>query len=66
VLNRSFLLALGAACALSVTACSVPAGGQSAESTGGRIKVAMLLPPRSGLSPFSDDALKLSRFYNSY
>lgn len=62
MLNRSFLLALGAACALSLTACSVPAGGQSAESTGGRIKVAMLLPPRSGLSPFSDDAFKLSRW----
>ncbi|MFP1917725.1 ABC transporter substrate-binding protein [Lonsdalea quercina] len=27
-----------------------------------RIRVAMLLPPRSGLSPFSDDAFKLSRW----
>ncbi|HWS35635.1 MAG TPA: ABC transporter substrate-binding protein [Actinoplanes sp.] len=27
-----------------------------------RISVAMLLPPRSGLSPFSDDAFKLSRW----
>lgn len=28
----------------------------------GRIKVAMMQPPRSGLSPFSDDAFKLSRW----
>ncbi|TDB80752.1 ABC transporter substrate-binding protein [Micromonospora sp. KC721] len=27
----------------------------------GRLRVVMLLPPRSGLSPFSDDAFKLSR-----
>jgi peptide/nickel transport system substrate-binding protein len=62
VLNRSLFLALGAAGALSLAACSVPAGGQSADSTAGRIKVAMLQPPRSGLSPFSDDAFKLSRW----
>ncbi|MFI6739938.1 ABC transporter substrate-binding protein [Nonomuraea sp. NPDC050451] len=43
---------------LSLSACSAPAGGQST----GRIKVAMLQPPRSGLSPFSDDAFKLSRW----
>ncbi|WP_080792571.1 ABC transporter substrate-binding protein [Corynebacterium pacaense] len=39
--------------------------GTSAPSEGtgdGRISVAMLLPPRSGLSPFSDDAFKLSRW----
>lgn len=60
--NRSFFLALGAACTLSLAACSAPTGGQSADSTGGRIKVAMLQPPRSGLSPFSDDAFKLSRW----
>jgi peptide/nickel transport system substrate-binding protein len=35
-----------------------PAGGTS----DGRIKVAMMQPPRSGLSPFSDDAFKLSRW----
>ena len=28
----------------------------------GRIKLAMLQPPRSGLSPLSDDAFKLSRW----
>jgi peptide/nickel transport system substrate-binding protein len=31
------------------------------DATGGRLRVAMLLPPRFGLSPFSDDAFKLSR-----
>ncbi|WP_199443104.1 ABC transporter substrate-binding protein [Umezawaea beigongshangensis] len=31
-------------------------------SSGGRIRVAMLQPPRSGLSPLSDDAFKLSRW----
>ncbi|WP_327343410.1 ABC transporter substrate-binding protein [Streptomyces europaeiscabiei] len=35
-------------------------GGASGE--GGRIRVAMMLPPRSGLSPLSDDAFKLSRW----
>jgi peptide/nickel transport system substrate-binding protein len=39
-------------------------GGQVAESGdgAGRIKLAMLQPPRSGLSPLSDDAFKLSRW----
>ncbi|MHC5558850.1 ABC transporter substrate-binding protein [Kocuria sp. U4B] len=36
------------------------AGGDG--GTGGRIEVAMLQPPRSGLSPLSDDAFKLSRW----
>ncbi|WP_030231865.1 MULTISPECIES: ABC transporter substrate-binding protein [unclassified Streptomyces] len=31
-------------------------------SGGKRVRVAMLLPPRSGLSPLSDDAFKLSRW----
>ncbi|RZT16867.1 peptide/nickel transport system substrate-binding protein [Kribbella sp. VKM Ac-2569] len=35
-----------------------PAAGR----TDGRIAVAMMQPPRSGLSPFSDDAFKLSRW----
>ncbi|NAZ83941.1 ABC transporter substrate-binding protein, partial [Kineococcus sp. R8] len=35
-----------------------PAAGGSAD----RVSVAMLLPPRSGLTPFSDDAFKLSRW----
>ncbi|WP_350275590.1 ABC transporter substrate-binding protein [Kribbella sp. HUAS MG21] len=33
-----------------------------AGTTDGRIAVAMMQPPRSGLSPFSDDAFKLSRW----
>ncbi|MFT4124649.1 MAG: ABC transporter substrate-binding protein [Gordonia sp. (in: high G+C Gram-positive bacteria)] len=32
------------------------------ESDDDRIRVAMLLPPRSAMSPFSDDAFKLSRW----
>ena len=32
------------------------------EATQDRIKLAMLLPPRSGLTPLSDDAFKLSRW----
>ncbi|TDC85429.1 ABC transporter substrate-binding protein [Micromonospora sp. KC606] len=41
------------------TGCS---GGSAAGENGGdRLRVAMLQPPRSGLSPFSDDAFKLSR-----
>lgn len=52
------------AASLVLTACF--SGGGSASSTGGggdaRISVAMLQPPRSGLSPLSDDATKLSRW----
>jgi len=45
-----------------LTACfseSAPAGGAGTDE---RISVAMLQPPRSGLSPLSDDAFKLSRW----
>ncbi|MEU0028354.1 ABC transporter substrate-binding protein [Streptomyces sp. NPDC006335] len=38
------------------------AGGGGAEEHGGRLRVAMMQPPRSGLSPLSDDAFKLSRW----
>ncbi|MEU5220459.1 ABC transporter substrate-binding protein [Streptomyces sp. NPDC020807] len=43
------------------------AGGSGSASDGangadGRIRVAMMQPPRSGLSPLSDDAFKLSRW----
>ncbi|MCX4856753.1 ABC transporter substrate-binding protein [Streptomyces canus] len=34
----------------------------SAGGDGKRLRVAMMLPPRSGLSPLSDDAFKLSRW----
>ncbi|MCH1866248.1 ABC transporter substrate-binding protein [Nocardioides sp. CFH 31398] len=45
-----------------LTACF--AGGQSGSEGAGddRIRLAMLQPPRSGLSPLSDDAFKLSRW----
>ncbi|WP_432575016.1 ABC transporter substrate-binding protein [Kineococcus sp. SYSU DK005] len=54
--------------AVLLTGCfSSPEGGGSggATATGGggdRVSVAMLQPPRSGLTPFSDDAFKLSRW----
>ncbi|MFF6953770.1 ABC transporter substrate-binding protein [Streptomyces iakyrus] len=57
------LAALTAASAL-LTGCF--AGGQAATDDSGaggkRIRVAMMLPPRSALSPLSDDAFKLSRW----
>lgn len=49
------LLAVPAVAALS--AC-----GSGSVTDDGRISLAMLQPPRSGLSPFSDDAFKLSRW----
>lgn len=57
--RRQVLALLGAgAAAGAVAACS---GGSSA-SGDGRIRLAMLQPPRSGLNPLSDDAFKLSRW----
>ncbi|WP_338783321.1 ABC transporter substrate-binding protein [Streptomyces sp. DG1A-41] len=57
------LTAVTAASAL-LTGCF--SGGQSATDDSGaggkRIRVAMMQPPRSGLSPLSDDAFKLSRW----
>ncbi|MGA9870847.1 MAG: ABC transporter substrate-binding protein [Rhodococcus sp. (in: high G+C Gram-positive bacteria)] len=51
--------AVGAVGVLVLTSCfSSPASEDSDE----RARVAMLLPPRSGLSQFSDDAFKLSRW----
>ncbi|MFJ9822802.1 ABC transporter substrate-binding protein [Streptomyces sp. NPDC101160] len=38
------------------------AAGDRAGNGDGRIRVAMMQPPRSGLSPLSDDAFKLSRW----
>lgn len=54
------LLGVGAA-AGAVAACS-GRSGPSGSSANGRIRLAMLQPPRSGLSPLSDDAFKLSRW----
>ncbi|MEQ4498483.1 ABC transporter substrate-binding protein, partial [Nocardioides kribbensis] len=58
-------LAAAAVLLASVTACGGAPGAQDAGGGGGaddRIRLAMLQPPRSGLSPLSDDAFKLSRW----
>jgi peptide/nickel transport system substrate-binding protein len=63
VLKRRTLLAAmaGAPLLMGLSACA--GGSQTASSeTSGRIKLAMLQPPRSALTPFSDDAFKLSRW----
>ncbi|KQS71514.1 ABC transporter substrate-binding protein [Modestobacter sp. Leaf380] len=49
--------------ALLLTGCFSGSTGSDAASAGdGRVSLAMLQPPRSGLSPLSDDAFKLSRW----
>ncbi|MFN3925368.1 MAG: ABC transporter substrate-binding protein, partial [Pseudarthrobacter sp.] len=50
--------------ATSLTGCFAAGNDQAAGpgTDSGRIKLAMLQPPRSGLSPLSDDAFKLSRW----
>ncbi|TXS53703.1 ABC transporter substrate-binding protein [Streptomyces sp. uw30] len=53
--------ALTAASAL-LTGCFAGAQSTDAGADGRRVRVAMLQPPRSGLSPLSDDAFKLSRW----
>jgi peptide/nickel transport system substrate-binding protein len=62
--HRVLLSAAGlAASALLLTGCFASGAGDATDPAGGgRIKLAMLQPPRSGLSPFSDDAFKLSRW----
>ncbi|WP_460668059.1 ABC transporter substrate-binding protein [Kocuria himachalensis] len=60
-------LGLAAVSLLLLTGCFAESSGTaSAEGTGGttdaRIRAAMMQPPRSALSPFSDDAFKLSRW----
>ncbi|MGM8876768.1 ABC transporter substrate-binding protein [Enterobacter hormaechei subsp. steigerwaltii] len=47
---------------LLLTGCFNEPLDESASASEGRIKVAHLLPPRSGLTPLSDDAFKLSRW----
>jgi peptide/nickel transport system substrate-binding protein len=53
--------ALAAASAL-LTGCFTGDGGTASGADGKRVRLAMMLPPRSGLSPLSDDAFKLSRW----
>ncbi len=56
------LLRTGAAALVLTLAAGCFAGGGSDQASDGRISVAMMQPPRSGLSPLSDDAFKLSRW----
>jgi len=63
VLGAALTSVLLAGCA----GCAGGPDGGSADSAGGaaqddRISIAMLQPPRSGLTPLSDDAFKLSRW----
>jgi peptide/nickel transport system substrate-binding protein len=55
------LTAVAAASAL-LTGCFSGSPQDSAGGDGKRVRVAMMQPPRSGLSPLSDDAFKLSRW----
>lgn len=55
-------LSLTTASALALTGCFAADGGGDSASGGNRIRVVMMQPPRSGLSPLSDDAFKLSRW----
>jgi peptide/nickel transport system substrate-binding protein len=56
-------VAVTAASALLLTGCfSAGPATDDAAGDGGRLRVVMMQPPRSGLSPLSDDAFKLSRW----
>jgi len=55
------VLLLAATITVSLSGC-FSAGNAAPADTDARIKVAMLQPPRSGLTPLSDDAFKLSRW----
>ncbi|MFI9174705.1 ABC transporter substrate-binding protein [Streptomyces lincolnensis] len=62
--TRSLLpaTALAATSAL-LTGCFAGAGSATGDQGDGkRVRLAMMLPPRSGLSPLTDDAFKLSRW----
>lgn len=55
--------ALGVSAVLALTGCfSEGSEARAEDAADGRISLAMLMPPRSGLSPLSDDAFKLSRW----
>ena len=64
--SRSRRLALAAvplAGMLTLSGCFAGSPDSNGSSGGGeRVSIAMLQPPRSGLSPLSDDAFKLSRW----
>ena len=48
--------------ALLLSGCFAPSGQEPSAGGDSRVSIAMLQPPRSGLSPLSDDAFKLSRW----
>ncbi|WP_458106558.1 ABC transporter substrate-binding protein [Arthrobacter sp. R3-55] len=58
--GAAFLLA--ATVSFSLSGCFAAAETAATGSADARIKIAMLQPPRSGLTPLSDDAFKLSRW----
>lgn len=64
VLSTALSTALLAGCFAGSSATTGASGSDPAASdpTGARVRLAMLLPPRSALSQFSDDAFKLSRW----
>lgn len=59
-------LAVSTISCLAVTGCfsagSTPVPGSAGDEGDERVSIAMLQPPRSGLTPLSDDAFKLSRW----
>lgn len=60
---------IGPAClmvsSVLLSGCFDPAAPEETSANEKRIRLAMLQPPRSGLTPLSDDAFKLSRWSNS-
>ncbi|GGT73218.1 ABC transporter substrate-binding protein [Streptomyces lateritius] len=61
--RRALLATLAAGTAATLlTGCFSASGTSSEGSRDGRLRLAMMQPPRSGLSPLSDDAFKLSRW----
>ncbi|WP_019997529.1 ABC transporter substrate-binding protein [Aureimonas ureilytica] len=61
--TTSLLLRLATALSLGAGALALPGAALAQEAaTAPRARLAMLQPPRSGLSPLSDDAFKLSRW----
>jgi peptide/nickel transport system substrate-binding protein len=60
VSRRSLIAAASSVPVLGLAACF--SASSEATDASGRIRVAHMLPPRSGLSPLSDDAFKLSRW----
>ncbi|OSP42599.1 ABC transporter substrate-binding protein [Streptomyces sp. 13-12-16] len=59
---RLFPLPATAAASVLLAGCFSSTGSGDADAEGKRIRIAMMQPPRSGLSPLSDDAFKLSRW----